>query len=45
MLVGSALGGVIGARIGRLLPAIVIRVWTLLITVATTVIFFWHAYG
>lgn len=44
MLVGSAIGGIIGGRIGRLLPAIVIRLWTLLITAATTVIFFWHAY-
>lgn len=45
MLLGSAIGGVVGARIGRLLPAGVIRAWTLLITAATTVVFFWHAYA
>jgi uncharacterized membrane protein YfcA len=45
MLAGAILGGWIGARIGKVLPAGAVRVWTLLVTVATTVVFFWRAYG
>ena len=45
MLAGSVIGGWAGARIGRVLPAGAIRAWTLLVTGATTLAFFWRAYG
>ncbi|WP_343520490.1 sulfite exporter TauE/SafE family protein [Sphingomonas sp.] len=45
MLAGSILGGWAGAAIGKRLSARAVRVWTLLVTAATTVIFFARAYG
>ncbi|WP_375391908.1 sulfite exporter TauE/SafE family protein [uncultured Sphingomonas sp.] len=45
MLVGAVAGGWAGARVGRALPAGAIRGWTLLVTGATTAVFFWRAYG
>ncbi|WP_174286726.1 sulfite exporter TauE/SafE family protein [Sphingomonas bacterium] len=45
MLVGGILGGWAGAHVGKRLPAGVIRAWTLLVTAATTAVFFWRAYG
>lgn len=45
MMAGSILGGWLGALVGRRLPAGVIRGWTLLVTVVTTAVFFWRAYG
>lgn len=45
MLVGSILGGWAGAAIGKKLSARAVRVWTLLVTASTTVIFFVRAYG
>ncbi len=45
MLLGSILGGWGGAHVGKRLPASWIRVWTLLVTGATVVIFFWRAYA
>jgi hypothetical protein len=44
MLVGATLGGYFGALVGRVLPPAVIRGWTLLVTAATTAVFFWRAY-
>lgn len=45
MLVGAILGGWLGARIGKRLPAPAVRAWTILVTAATTAVFFWRAYG
>jgi len=45
MLVGAILGGFVGASIGKRLPAGAVRAWTLLVTGATTAVFFWRAYG
>jgi len=45
MIVGAVLGGWAGARVGRQLPAGWVRAWTLLVTGATTIVFFWRAYG
>ncbi|WP_271299500.1 sulfite exporter TauE/SafE family protein [Sphingomonas sp. CV7422] len=45
MMIGSIAGGYLGALVGRRLPPGVIRGWTLLVTVATTAVFFWRAYG
>lgn len=45
MLAGSILGGWAGAVIGKRLSARAVRVWTLLVTASTTVIFFIRAYG
>ncbi|HEU0066722.1 MAG TPA: sulfite exporter TauE/SafE family protein [Sphingomonas sp.] len=45
MLIGGIVGGLIGARIGKRLPASVVRAWTILVTTATTAVFFWRAYG
>ena len=45
MLVGAIIGGWAGAHLGKRLPAGVIRAWTLLVTAATTAVFFWRAYG
>ena len=45
MMAGSIIGGWLGALVGRRLPAGVIRGWTLLVTVVTTAVFFWRAYG
>lgn len=45
MMLGSIAGGWLGARIGKKLARQVVRVWTLLITGATTATFFVRAYG
>jgi uncharacterized membrane protein YfcA len=45
MLAGAVLGGWLGAKVGRRLPPRAVRAWTLLVTAATTVIFFVRAYG
>ncbi|WP_294047466.1 sulfite exporter TauE/SafE family protein [Sphingomonas sp.] len=44
MMAGAILGGWAGARVGKVLPAPAVRVWTLLVTGVTTVVFFWRAY-
>lgn len=45
MLLGSIVGGWFGAIIGKKLPARAVRIWTLLVTLATTIVFFARAYG
>lgn len=45
MLAGSVLGGWVGARLGKRLPHGLVRAWTLLITAATTAVFFVRAYS
>lgn len=45
MLLGSMAGGWMGAKLGRRLSMEVVRVWTLLVTTATTIVFFVRAYG
>jgi len=45
MLAGAVAGGWPGALAGRALPAGVIRVWTLIVTGGTTLVFFVRAYG
>lgn len=45
MLVGAVIGGWAGAHVGKRLPAEWVRVWTLLVTGVTTVVFFLRAYG
>jgi uncharacterized membrane protein YfcA len=45
MLIGAIAGGWLGARIGKRLPASAVRWWTLLVTGATTAVFFWRAYA
>jgi uncharacterized membrane protein YfcA len=45
MLVGSIAGGWIGAKLGRRLSPGLVRTWTLLVTAATTIVFFLRAYG
>jgi uncharacterized membrane protein YfcA len=45
MLVGAIVGGWAGARVGKLLPAGGVRAWTLLVSIGTTIVFFWRAYG
>lgn len=45
MLLGSIVGGWLGALIGKRLSHRAVRVWTLLVTGVTTVIFFLRAYG
>jgi hypothetical protein len=45
MLLGAVLGGWAGAHLGLRLPAGLVRLWTLLVTALTTVVFFWRAYG
>lgn len=45
MLLGSIAGGWLGARVGKRLSHGAVRVWTLLVTGATTIIFFVRAYG
>lgn len=44
MLIGATAGGYLGALLGRVLSPGVIRAWTLLVTAATTAVFFWRAY-
>ncbi|MEN2786867.1 sulfite exporter TauE/SafE family protein [Sphingomonas qilianensis] len=45
MLVGAVLGGWLGAKVGKRLPAWAVRGWTLFVTGATTAVFFWRAYS
>ena len=45
MLIGAIVGGWAGARVGKSLPAGGVRAWTLLVTIGTTIVFFWRAYG
>lgn len=45
MLVGSIIGGWLGARLGRNLPHGLVQAWTLLVTAATTLVFFIRAYS
>jgi uncharacterized membrane protein YfcA len=40
MLAGAILGGFGGAAIGKRLSARVVRIWTLLVTAGTTILFF-----
>lgn len=45
MLAGALVGGWAGALVGRRLPPGLVRGWTLLVTTATTIVFFVRAYG
>lgn len=45
MLVGSIIGGRLGAGLGKRLSARAVRWWTLAVTGATTLVFFIRAYG
>ena len=45
MLVGSIAGGWLGAMLGRRMSHRAVRIWTLLVTGATTAVFFVRAYG
>jgi uncharacterized membrane protein YfcA len=45
MLLGSIAGGWLGALVGKRMSHRSVRVWTLLITGATTIVFFVRAYG
>lgn len=45
MLVGSVIGGWLGAKVGKRLSPGLVRWWTLLVTATTTAVFFWRAYG
>jgi uncharacterized protein len=45
MLAGAIVGGWAGAGLGKRLPAGAVRAWTLLVTAATTIVFFWRAYA
>ncbi len=45
MIVGALAGGWLGAHLGKKLPAQAVRIWTLGVTAATTVVFFARAYG
>ena len=45
MMIGSIAGGYLGALLGRRLSPAIIRGWTLLVTIVTTAVFFWRAYG
>jgi uncharacterized membrane protein YfcA len=45
MLVGSIIGGWLGAKLGKRMSHRAVRVWTLLVTGATTVVFFVRAYA
>lgn len=45
MLLGSILGGWLGAVIGKKLSPGMVRAWTLLVTGGTTIVFFVRAYG
>jgi len=45
MLAGAVVGGWAGVRIGKRLPPLGVRIWTLAVTAATTIVFFLRAYG
>jgi hypothetical protein len=45
MLAGSIIGGWLGAKLGRKVPHEGVRIWTLLVTAVTTIVFFLRAYG
>lgn len=45
MLLGGIVGGWLGAHLGQRLPPRAVRIWTLLVTSITTVVFFVRAYG
>ena len=45
MLLGSIAGGWLGALIGKRMSHRAVRIWTLAVTGATTIIFFVRAYG
>lgn len=45
MLVGAIIGGRLGARFGKRLSPRAVRIWTLIVTGATTAVFFIRAYG
>lgn len=45
MLAGAILGGWLGAHLGKRLSPVAVRVWTLLVTGATTAVFFYRAYA
>jgi hypothetical protein len=45
MLLGAVAGGWLGALLGKRLSHRAVRIWTLLVTAATTVVFFVRAYG
>lgn len=45
MLAGAIVGGWAGAKLGKRLPHGLVRVWTLVVTGVTTLIFFARAYG
>ena len=45
MLVGGIVGDWLGAKLGKRLSPNMVRGWTLLVTGATTAVFFWRAYA
>jgi len=45
MLAGAVIGGWVGADIGKRLPPAAVRAWTLIVSGATTAVFFWRAYA
>ena len=45
MLIGAIAGGRLGALVGKRLSPGLVRAWTLLVTGATTIVFFVRAYG
>jgi uncharacterized membrane protein YfcA len=45
MLAGGIVGGWLGAQVGRRLPGNLVRWWTLIVTGATTIIFFLRIYS
>ena len=45
MLAGATIGGWLGAKVGNKLPPRAVRIWTLLVTATTTLVFFIRAYG
>lgn len=45
MLMGALAGGWVGAHVGKTLPPLAVRIWTLAVTATTTIVFFARAYG